>query len=69
VTEEPETLATLRKARSLLVLLLATCRETLLALEAAGNVLDTDLTNDLRVMIDRTEGEVKALSAKVEALP
>lgn len=69
MTEEPETLATLRKARSLLVLLLATCRETLLALEAAGNVLDTDLTNDLRVMIDRTEGEVKALSAKVEALP
>ena len=35
-------LASLTKARSLLMLLLATCKETQLALEAAANLLDTD---------------------------
>lgn len=61
-------LATLRKARSLLLLLLATCKQTQLALEAAANALDTDLTNDLGTMIERTEAEVVALTAKIEAL-
>ena len=51
MTDEPETVASLRKARSLLMILLATCRETQLALEAAANVLDTDLTRDLEAMI------------------
>jgi hypothetical protein len=45
--EKPETLAALAKARSLLVILPATCQETLLALQAAANVLDTQLTSDL----------------------
>lgn len=61
--------ATLRKARSLLLLLLATCKETQLALEAAANALDTDLTNDLGAMIERTEAEVIVLNEKIKALP
>jgi hypothetical protein len=61
--------ATLTQARSLLVLLLATCKQTQLALEAASNVLDTDLTGDLGAMIKRTEGELVALTEKIQALP
>jgi hypothetical protein len=60
--------ATFTKARSLLILLLATCKQTQLALEAASNALDTDLTSDLEAMIERTEREVVALSGKLEAL-
>jgi hypothetical protein len=62
-------LAALTKARSLLLLLLATCKETLLVLEAAANALDTDLTDDLKSMIERSETELVALNAKIEALP
>lgn len=52
----------------MLILLLATCKESLLALEAAANVLDTDLTSDLGAMIARSETELVALNAKIEAL-
>jgi predicted nuclease with TOPRIM domain len=55
----------LRKARSLLIILMATCNQTLLALDAVGNVLDDDLTEDLRRMIGRTERELEALTAKL----
>jgi hypothetical protein len=61
--------ATLTQARSMLILLLATCKQTQIALEAAANVLDTDLTSVLGVMIDRTEGELGALTEKIQALP
>jgi hypothetical protein len=64
-----EDLAALTKARSLLMLLLATCKETELALEAAANVLDTDLTSDLKAMIERTEVELVGLNDKIKALP
>lgn len=57
------------KARSLLLLLLATCKETQLGLEAAANVLDTDLTADLKAMIERSEGELVALNDRIKALP
>ena len=57
----------LKKARSMLVLLLATCQQTQLALEAAGNLLDTDLTEDLSAMIERTESELERLQAKIAA--
>lgn len=63
---EEETLATLTRARSMLILLLATCNETLLALEAAANVVDTDLTADLKAMIERSEGELKELNRKIK---
>jgi hypothetical protein len=51
----------------MLLILLATCRETLTALEAAGNVLDVELTGDLRRMIARSEGELEAITRKIEA--
>jgi hypothetical protein len=60
--------ADLTKARSMLILLLTTCKESLLALEATANVLDTDLTSDLAAMITRSETELVALNAKIEAL-
>jgi hypothetical protein len=49
------------------IILLATCQQTLLALEAAANVLDTDLTSDLRAMIARSEGELETLTEKLGA--
>ena len=51
------------------MLLLATCKQTQIALEAAANALDTDLTSDLAVMIERTEGELTALTEKIRAMP
>jgi hypothetical protein len=60
--------AALTKARSMLLLLLATCKQAQLALEAAANTLDTDLTSDLGAMIERTEAEVLALTEKIDAL-
>jgi hypothetical protein len=56
----------LTKARSMLTILLATCQQTLLALEAADNVLDTDMTNELRRMIARSEDELRALNEKLD---
>ena len=61
--------ATLTQARSMLILLLATCKQTQIALGAAANALDTDLTNDLGAMIERTEGELVTLTEKIKALP
>lgn len=58
----------LTKARSLLVILLATCEQTLLALDAAGNVLDSGMTEDLRRMIGRTQGELDLVNGKITAL-
>ena len=52
----------------MLILLLATCQQTLIALEAAANVLDTKLTADLKAMIARTEDELKAVNRKIESL-
>jgi hypothetical protein len=61
-------LSQLSQARSLLILLLATCKQTQLAFEAVANVLDTSLSRDLGAMIERSEGELKELNAKIEAL-
>ena len=60
---------TLTQARSMLLLLLATCKQSQIVLEAAANELDTDLTSDLGVMIERTERELAALRTKLDALP
>ena len=59
--------ATLTQARSMLILLLATCQQTQTALGAAANALDTDLSRDLGTMIERTERELEALQAKIDA--
>ena len=61
--------ATLMQARSMLILLLATCKQTEIALQAAANALDSDMTSDLGRMIERTEGELQALVKKIDALP
>jgi hypothetical protein len=68
-TASVEERVTLTKARSMLILLLATCKQSQTALEAAGNQLDTDLTDDLGTMIERTERELDALNEKINALP
>jgi hypothetical protein len=60
--------ATLTQARSMLMLLLATCKQTQIALEAAANTLDVQLTSDLAAMIERTEAELVALTDKIQAL-
>lgn len=52
----------------MLILLLATCKQTQTALEAAANALDTDLTSDLGMMIERTERELVVLTERIEAL-
>ena len=67
MTEPELDLAALRKARSLLLILLASCRETQLALEAAANALDTNLTAELGTMIERSEAELTALNEKIAA--
>jgi hypothetical protein len=63
-----EDVMALTKARSLLVILLATCEQTLLALDAAGNALDTDMTEDLRRMTARTQDELAVVNDKLTAL-
>jgi uncharacterized coiled-coil protein SlyX len=49
------------------MLLLATCEQTLTALDAAGNPLDTDMTEDLRRMVARSREELDALTEKLSA--
>lgn len=61
--------ATLTQARSMLLILLATCRQTQVALRAAANALDTDLTDVLTAMIERIERELALLVDKLDALP
>lgn len=51
------------------MLLLATCKQSEVTLQAAANALDTELTKDLSRMIERSERELVALNAKIEALP
>jgi hypothetical protein len=53
----------------MLILLLATCKQSQIALEAAANALDTDLTRDIGAMIERTERELAALNDKIQASP
>ena len=65
---DPEELAALKKARSFLTILLATCQQTRLALEAASNALDSDLTEDLGAMIERSKAELEAITAKIDAV-
>ena len=61
--------AALTQARSMLILLLATCKQTQLALGAAANSLDTDMATLLDAMIERTEAELVALTEKINSLP
>ena len=56
-----EDVIALTKARSLLVILVATCEQTLLALDVPVNALDTDMTEELRRMVARARAEIEAL--------
>ena len=58
----------LTKARSMLIILLATCDQTLLAIDATADVLDSDLRHDLNAMTERTRREVEALDEKLREL-
>lgn len=49
----------------MLLILLASCKQTLLVLDASGNVLDQDMTDDLRRMIARSENELEGLTARL----
>jgi hypothetical protein len=51
----------------MLILLLAACKQSQLALEAAANTLDSNLTTDLAAMIERTESELAVLTQKIQA--
>lgn len=68
MTADAPSLPALKKARSLLLILLTTCRETILALEAAANALDSDLTTELTSMVSRSEAELKAIEKKIAEL-
>ena len=58
-------LAALKKARSMLLILLATCQQTSIALAAAANGLDSQFSSDLEAMIERTQAELEALEAEI----
>jgi hypothetical protein len=60
-----EDVMALVKARALLTMLMATCEQTLVALDAASNVLDTDMTEDLRRMIARSQDELAVMADKL----
>jgi len=53
----------------MLILLLAACKQTQIALDAASNALDSDLRDDLGAMIERTDAELVALTEKIRVLP
>jgi hypothetical protein len=61
-----EDVIAITKARSMLIILVASCEQTLLALEAAGNVLERGMADDLRLMIARSTSEIEALNKKLE---
>jgi uncharacterized protein YybS (DUF2232 family) len=60
-----DTVESLKKARSLLIILIATCDTTLLALDAVANVLDTDMTEDIRKMVGRSKGELAEVNERI----
>lgn len=54
------------KQRSMLIILIAACRSAKTAFEAADNAVDAQLCADLGTMIERSEGELKKLSHRIE---
>ena len=58
----------LTKARSMLILLQATCRQTLHALDATDNALSPGTADELRKMVERAERDLKAVTVKLDSL-
>jgi hypothetical protein len=55
------------QARSMLIILLATCQQTLLAVDDVKIPLDTELGDDLRRVIARSESALEALDKKLRS--
>jgi hypothetical protein len=53
------------KARSTLIILLATCQQTLLAVDAVDSPFDKDLGDDIRRVIARSETALESLNTKL----
>ena len=60
-----EDLAALKKARSMLLILLATCQQTSIALAAAANDVDSQFASELDAVIERTKAELGVLDARL----
>jgi hypothetical protein len=59
--------ANLVRVRSMLVILHAICEQTVETLEAVETDLHSQLTQDLRKVIDRTESELASLRETLES--
>jgi hypothetical protein len=55
----------IRRALSMLTILLATCQTTLHTLQVANNAVDEDLTDLLEKMVERTRLEIETLRVSV----
>ncbi len=53
------------RQRSMLVILIAACTSARTAFEAADNVVDAQLCEDLNRMIERSESELEKLNAAI----
>jgi hypothetical protein len=53
--------------RAVLVILLAACERALAAFQAAENLSDESFVGDLERVIERTRGEIAALTEEMEA--
>lgn len=53
--------------RSMLMILIAACSTARTAFEAADNVIDKQLLDDLVAMIDRSEQELERLNQQIAA--
>ena len=57
----------LRQQRSMLMILIGACSTARTAFEAADNVVDRQLLEDLETMIDRSEQELEKLNQRIAA--
>ena len=57
----------LLQQRSMLMILIAACSTARTAFEAADNIIDTQLLEDLGKMIARSEQELEKLNARIAA--
>jgi hypothetical protein len=55
------------RQRSMLVILIAACTTARTAFEAADNVVDAQLCDDLNRMIERSESELEKLNLTINA--
>ena len=57
----------LKKQRGMLMILIGACTTARTAFEAADNVVDKQLLDDLVVMIERSEKELEKLNERIAA--